>query len=583
MPIDFSNFIVHGKSDHDLLALPIDEQQGTFTVQVQDGSLGARIMRWLRGQRSQTNLNQQRAADEFFHSVRQATGNDQYRTNLIMQSAGIRVGKPITVRQVKQVIQGLGLVSRDYGAKGAPIPTTRTHGQVAIVPTLADINPLCDSILLLKATYNLDLLKQYGKDLETTLKKPVAADDATFGQQAADLQESLEDIESECHLIMKDIENGTLTGPEADVQALKESLSALRTRIEKSMHNVSNASNARLYGTLDTTGNWNRVLYWQAAGIDFDRRLIEPLFEGKVVQNVMDLGHGAVNEVKAVTYTDGTAAAFKPIQFEYPRIRVAKYLGVSGSQPRNEVRNVAATRISEALGLNLMPKCGVGMVNGVQGLLAEIVDGETAYAIGRKHPLDPAGSAIHRRDELISNPQAMKDISNLEALDAILGMLDRHEANWMIKTDAHQNYQGIAAIDNDQTLQDATVDLANIIGPTPPNGLNEFGGTTGIRNVGLPLAMDAQTARTILDPAVRERAFTAVSGMLEPKALEDLGRRWDTLAKHITQTLEPAGRIINDWAGHYDELKNLYNDNIGHSLWGRAVLSNQEIVRLVAM
>jgi hypothetical protein len=87
----------------------------------------------------------------------------------------------------------------------------------------------------------------------------------------------------------------------------------------------------------------------------------------------------------------------------------------------------------------------------------------------------------------------------------------------------------------------------------------------------------------VLDPAARERAFTAVSGMLEEKALQDLGRRWDTLAKHITEKLEPQGRVIQNWGAHYDELKNNFNSNLGHSLWGRAAQSNEEISKLLIM
>ncbi len=37
----------------------------------------------------------------------------------------------------------------------------------------------------------------------------------------------------------------------------------------------------------------------------------------------------------------------------------------------------------------------------------------------------------------------------------------------MIKLNGAGNYGGIAAIDNDQTLQNATVDLKAIIGPRP--------------------------------------------------------------------------------------------------------------------
>lgn len=588
MPISFSDFIVHGKSDNDLLSIPIDEQHGTFSIQVQDGSLGSRILRWLKGERTQANVNQLRAAEELFHSVLKATGNDAHRTNLILKSAGIQTAKPITVRQVKKVVAGLGLTKQDYGAKGAPLAPTRSHGNVSIVPTTVDVERLGSAIEALKPGYDLDLFKRYGRDLVEGLKKTVAADDEGFGGQVADLLESLSDLEEELHLISKDIESGEITGSAADLDALKEDIKAVRARIEGTMHNVSNATNARLYGTLDTTGNWNRVLYWQAAGIDYDQRLIEPLFEGKTVVNTVPLGSGAVNTVSHVIYDDGSSAAFKPIQFQYPAIRVAKYLGVSGSQPRNEVRNIAATRISEALGFNLLPKCGVGVVNGQQGLLAEVIDGDTAGKIGRLPARDPHGSAIHRRDELISSPQAMKDINDLEVLDAILGMLDRHEGNWMIKTDAAGNYSGIAAIDNDQTLQDAIVDLEMITGPRPRGffdgeGPQDRTKVTGVRNVGLPVAIDARTAQVILDPAVRERAFTAVSGMLEEKALEDLGKRWDTLAKHITEKLEPQGRIVQNWGANYDELKDLFNRNVEHSLWGRAALSNDEIGNLLIM
>jgi hypothetical protein len=82
---------------------------------------------------------------------------------------------------------------------------------------------------------------------------------------------------------------------------------------------------------------------------------------------------------------------------------------------------------------------------------------------------------------------------------------------------------------------------------------------------------------------VRERAFAAVSGMLEEKALQDLGKRWDTLAKHITERLEPQGRIISDWSASYNQVKDIFNSNVEHSLWGRAALSNDEIRNLLIM
>jgi hypothetical protein len=588
MPINFSDFIVHGKSDNDLLSIPVNEQTGTFSIQVQDGSLGGRILRWLKGERAQTNVNQLRAAEELFHSVLDATGNDAHRTNLILKSAGVRISKPISVRQVKKVIAGLGLTKQDYGTKGAPLAPTRAHGHVAITPTAADTDRIGNSIAALKPDYELKYLNRYGKQINEALKKQVAADDAGFGEQVADLMEGLSDLEDEFHDIIKDIEAGTITGSPAEILALKNDISAVRKRIEDTLHNVNNASNARLYGTLDTTGNWNRVLYWQSAGIDYDQRLIEPLFEGKTVDHAIPLGQGALNSVSRVFFTDASIAAFKPIQFQYARLNVNAYLGVSGSQPRNEVRNVAATRISEALGFNLMPKCGVGIVNGDQGLLMEVVNGETAGKIGTYPVRDPHGSAIHRRDELIDSPRAMKDINNLEVLDAILGMLDRHEGNWIIQEDAAGNYAGIKAIDNDQTLQNATVDLERVIGPRPrdffdANDPQDRERLSGVRNTGLPMVIDADTARTVLDPQVRERAFAAVSGMLEPKALEDLGKRWDTLAKHITERLEPQGRVIDNWNDRYDEVKAILNANVEHSLWGRAVLSNDEIRNLLIM
>jgi hypothetical protein len=131
MPINFSDFIVHGKSDHDLLSIPVDEQRGTFSIQVQDGSLGSRILRWLEGERA--------------------------------------------------------------------------HGHVAIVPTTVDVERIAGAIQALKPGYDLDLFKRYGKDLVEGLKQTVAPDDAGFGQQVADLLESLSDLEEELHLVSKDL------------------------------------------------------------------------------------------------------------------------------------------------------------------------------------------------------------------------------------------------------------------------------------------------------------------------------------------------------------------------------------------
>jgi hypothetical protein len=183
----------------------------------------------------------------------------------------------------------------------------------------------------------------------------------------------------------------------------------------------------------------------------------------------------------------------------------------------------------------------------------------------------------------------MRDVANLEALDALLGAVDRHEGNWMVKTDPTGAYAGLVGIDNDQLLLPAKLDLEQAIGPrtlgfleAPRDRHNPH--NTAFRNIGLPYVMDEQTARTILDPEIRRNALSDLGGMLEPVALEDLVKRWDTLAHHITQTLEPSGRVISDWAASYGELARQLQSKPEHSVWGRSTgLSQREHRQMVPM
>jgi hypothetical protein len=511
-----------------------------------------------------------------------------------LEQAGIDGSRPITLRQVNQVIQGLGLTADDHGGAGAPTVPGRHQGIVAGVPDHRDVDNLETALQRVSPGLSTEALKNAILHFEEAVVRSMPTAPTMFAEHVGQLLTRTSKLEQERHNLavkLQAFQDGTdgFLAPEMEqnIQDVKAKLQQLAQRIEATEHHLVNASNAKAYGSLGTSQSWAQILYWQTAGIDLDARMVDTLFAGKTVTSISALGEGAVNKVQRVQFDDMSQAAFKPLQHQVAKLRVNDWLGLSGTQPRNEVRNVAASRLDQKLGLKLLPQCGVGVVGGRHGLLAELVEGQTASRLGRQAASTTAHR--HKREEVLSNPQAMRDVANLEALDALLGAVDRHEGNWMVKTDASGAYAGLVGIDNDQLLLPATLDLAQVVGPRTLGFLEaprdrHSPHNTAFRNVGLPYVMDEATARKILDPEVRRNALFDLGGMLEPQALEDLVKRWDALAHHITHTLEPAGRVVSDWAASYGALSRQLQNNPEHSVWGRSTgLSQSAHQQMVPM
>ena len=140
--MDIQKFIFRARAESDFLTSTPQADDGSASVQTQSGSLGARFARLITGQKQTATESQLLASQQFIEAVFQyAERTGHGRGGLVaLEQAGIDGSKPITLRQVNQVIQGLGLIADDFGGAGAPTAPGRHDGIVTGQPDHRDVD-----------------------------------------------------------------------------------------------------------------------------------------------------------------------------------------------------------------------------------------------------------------------------------------------------------------------------------------------------------------------------------------------------------------------------------------------------------
>lgn len=333
-----------------------------------------------------------------------------------------------------------------------------------------------------------------------------------------------------------------------------------------------------------------------------DRTLVVPVNEhtarrdlgkGAIVGELRPLGAGAFNEVFALNFKDPQTGAirqgvFKPLQIPVgKKIRTAtaaNAIGVPSRSPRFELRNLAHSRLDEALGFSVVPRCELMTTpDGQAGLLMTRVDGNTAKV--RKtyqQPKDITQSPLGERlkpftgspalfeaaakklrvdvmavraktggyqillksaDEapplLPDNSEGQRSLIALQWLHAITGACDTHDRNIMRSADG-KRYVGI---DNDISFGAGATAYKNLV--NHPDRLihdDRKPETKGFHGQGLPPIADRAQYEAImkLNPAsLRE----LLGPLLAPEEFDATVARLDVVQDHL-RTLDGEGRII---------------------------------------
>ncbi|MBC05444.1 MAG: hypothetical protein CMO10_04030 [Thalassospira sp.] len=297
-----------------------------------------------------------------------------------------------------------------------------------------------------------------------------------------------------------------------------------------------------------------------------------------------EFGKGAMNTVAKLTYNDGETRIFKALS-TVPEVEegLASSVHARFELPRFAARNLAASAIDQALGLNVLCKVEVGTHNGQVGLMMEEATGVHAMKtekqevddedwnrlLGQKalmeaddwkmilesqgFTFDENGNvALNENDKpfvvkklsnnvidafdapMTNNQQAdlQRQLCDLQLLDCIAGQLDRHAGNYMVslKDDGVK----LVGIDNDAAFGHNSDALL---------------GARSLRRQhsrGEPVLLDKQTFDTLSGIDFNRDIAPGLGGRLDAQQIDATRARFETVLERIGN-LDP-DFIVEDWA-----------------------------------
>ena len=317
----------------------------------------------------------------------------------------------------------------------------------------------------------------------------------------------------------------------------------------------------------------------------------------RLTGNMAKLGSGNLNTVYIGNYTlpDGGGAykgVFKPEVRQWTDAPTSGvYLGIDPLNPRAGYRNVATTRLDDALGFNLITRSEMAIHNNELGTVSELARGVSPKAGKMKSnevvpddviaahastgkPGAPLrqdwvdeynatrgesrmiyqetvdgrpryvyeGTAVH--DINYEDPRLRRDLVRLHLMDAISGQVDRHHGNYFVLADHAGKVIDVKAIDNDLSWGNnlKMVEVFDTGWHTRPE--------------------DAIHLPKYLPPVVDKEAYDAVmalnrqtlsrkmGGLLNSDEVDAAAQRLRLVQNHL-KTLEAQGRVLasrDEWA-----------------------------------
>lgn len=201
---------------------------------------------------------------------------------------------------------------------------------------------------------------------------------------------------------------------------------------------------------------------------------------GQVQGDRETIGQGAMHTVSKARYSMGLKEegalfrlqAFKSIQKTFPTGQgmdhTYRLMGMElTSSPRFIERNLATNALAKALDTQVIVDTQPAMDEGEIGIVMEYCnwDAKKDIPTDTKEFFDVLRDPA-LKDPIIKNPQFIKDLATLRALDYIAGQFDRHPGNILIlyKKDTEGNliYNGLKGIDSDLSWGSLTIPSAPV-------------------------------------------------------------------------------------------------------------------------
>ncbi len=256
---------------------------------------------------------------------------------------------------------------------------------------------------------------------------------------------------------------------------------------------------------------------------------------------------GNVNTVFEITQKDGENVIFKREQAKMGHaIAVDELLSTPDTHPHFGGRNIATSNIDKALGTDVIAN--------TRFMEAQFMDASgdvrQELGIGMDRVYGRGWTSIERSElkVIIKNPEMIKDLLNLQVVDALTMQMDRHNKNFLIEQASDGSYLGLKGIDNDNGFDsnNKPMDITKLHA-----NQHYESGLYGSHNVGLPPLMDRDLAVKLSNPReLRELVGNACNGLISPENVVAAKLRANTIAAHAQQLLNE-GRTVSNWNSGY--------------------------------
>jgi hypothetical protein len=270
------------------------------------------------------------------------------------------------------------------------------------------------------------------------------------------------------------------------------------------------------------------AIYLKRCGVRFKDCGFSNYNDQHFVSGEDSCGKGACNTVDKLVHDDGQERFFKPeMRTDRGNGIIKGHMGIDCEAPHYGNRNIGSRAISEALGLDVIPKARVAVHNNKFGLLMDAAPGGPPARIdaqaNRWVPVKPWQGAPS--PELLMSLHGQ--LNGLEWCDVLTGQMDRHQENYHVQI--VDNTAKVTGIDNDRAFGSKQNGLAN------PKG----------NVVGTPKLIDRKIYDRLDRMNFDDDVLPRLRGLLTEDEMNAARQRFDAVLTRVKQ-LYP-DYVVNDW------------------------------------
>ena len=291
--------------------------------------------------------------------------------------------------------------------------------------------------------------------------------------------------------------------------------------------------------------NWNQAIEFKRLGYNLDPHFTFCRYtdESRASKAASVAGVGRISKAIKIPYqengirTEKIFKAAEPVDRTGWEYIVGKGQYFDARTPHFTARNRAVHIIDQKLGLNLTPEVDFGEHNNQLGMVMDVAPGKTCRHrfLKNDHQTGSLNRVLNGKAQPKKHAAIMKQLNQLEWLDALCALPDRHMENAMVCKKTGK----ITAIDNDIAL----FPMGEVIEPDQSrNGPSVY--RAGCR-IGYPALVSRETIDA-LEALDIEGLHNELEHLLSPEELTALKTRYRRLYCHAIG-LEQLGLAVDNW------------------------------------